>query len=109
LKTRYEHTGGLEDLTEAVRAYRESVEKTPDKAAELPYRLNNLDVSLRDRYRRAGSLNDLNAAVDNFRRAANILSEKSLIRPAVLTNLGDGLRDSGDSGTGLLGPKTCPA
>jgi hypothetical protein len=39
---RYERTGRLEDLEEAIRVYREAVEATPPDSPDRPGYLNNL-------------------------------------------------------------------
>jgi tetratricopeptide (TPR) repeat protein len=89
---RYERTGRLEDLEEAIRVFREAVEATPPGSPDRPGRLNNLGGGLfRDRYERTGRLEDLEEAIRVFREAVEATPPGSPDRPGRLNNLGTGL------------------
>jgi tetratricopeptide (TPR) repeat protein len=82
---RYERTGRLEDLEEAIRVFREAVEATPPGSPDRPGYLNNLGNGLRARYERTGRLEDLEEAIRVFREAVEATPPGSPDRPGSST------------------------
>jgi len=92
LRLRYERTGSLPDLHEAVRVLREaeaaSVRRHPDRAGII----SALGVVLRTRYEHAGALADLDESIRLARQAADATPDGDFNRGGRLSNLGIALR-----------------
>ncbi len=66
---RFHKTGDAEDLNRAALIFANTAAATPPESPELPMRLNNLGVVLRDRYKLLGDPADRDRATSAFRRA----------------------------------------
>jgi tetratricopeptide (TPR) repeat protein len=80
---RYNRTGNLGDLEQAIALWREALQLTPATSPEQVNRLNNLGVVLYSRYERLGNLADLEEAICVFRQATQLLPSSSpeLVEP----------------------------
>ncbi|TXS66103.1 hypothetical protein EAO69_30230 [Streptomyces sp. me109] len=82
LLARFEHTGRLTDLDDAVTAARHAVQGTPPGHPDRPLHLSNLAAALRFRFVRFGATEDLSEAHD--RRGNPSLPARLRIRVACL-------------------------
>ncbi|WP_405717347.1 tetratricopeptide repeat protein [Streptomyces sp. NBC_01537] len=69
LRTRFERSGTVADLDEAITVYRQAVEATPTDYPDRAAMLSNLGNALRTRFERSGAEADLDAAVTVYRQA----------------------------------------
>ncbi|CRG85866.1 hypothetical protein PISL3812_02870 [Talaromyces islandicus] len=69
LGRRYERTGNLEDLKEAIERVRESIETTPSDHPDRGWRLSNLGLQLGRRYERTGNVKDFDEAIQRTRES----------------------------------------
>jgi len=92
LQTRFEHTGHLTDLDEAVTALQTAVETTPADHPSRPRYLSNLGLALRVRFERTGNQTDLDQAVSVGRDAVEATTASHPERERYLANLGIALR-----------------
>ena len=91
LETRYERTGKMEDLEEAIRVARQAVDVTPEDHPDLAGRLNNLGLKLQRRYERTGKMEDLEEAIRVARQAVDVTPEDHPDLAGRLNNLGNEL------------------
>lgn len=70
--TRYGARDDGSDLDQAVAVFTQTVSATTDTSPNLPIRLNNLGVALKDRFECTGDERDRDTAVQALRRAAAI-------------------------------------
>jgi CHAT domain-containing protein len=68
LGTRFERSGEMKDLEEAIDTARRAVQSTPPDHPGLAMYLNNLGNWLRRRFERSGEMKDLEEAIDKARR-----------------------------------------
>ncbi|WP_048131970.1 CHAT domain-containing tetratricopeptide repeat protein, partial [Methanosarcina sp. 1.H.T.1A.1] len=85
--------GDLKELEEAIEKYKQAVSLTPPESPELPGRLNNLGVGLKNRYSRTSDFKDLEEAIEKYKQAVSLTPSESPELPGRLNNLGNGLRN----------------
>ncbi|MGX6747264.1 CHAT domain-containing protein [Streptomyces xantholiticus] len=88
LRERYERSGVLDDLEQAVILGEQAVGVTPDGDPNRAGRLSNLGNRYRQRYQRTGVLDDLERAVEVGQRAVEAPSDDPSDRAMYLSNLG---------------------
>ncbi|KAH6905616.1 CHAT domain-containing protein [Coprinopsis sp. MPI-PUGE-AT-0042] len=88
-KCRFEHTGDLSDIAEAISAQRRAVQLTPKGHANLPACLTNLGNSFMHHFKRTGDLSDMAEAISAQYRAVQLTPEGHADFPAHLNNLGN--------------------
>ncbi|KAB5581229.1 hypothetical protein GE09DRAFT_1085583 [Coniochaeta sp. 2T2.1] len=71
LWSRYERTGEIADLKEAITVARQAVDQTPDDHPARAVWLNNLGNMLESRYERRGEMADLEEAITIARQAVD--------------------------------------
>jgi tetratricopeptide (TPR) repeat protein len=91
LGTRYERTGEMGDLREAISVARQAVESTPDDHPNRAACLNNLGVMLGTRYERTGEMGDLEEAISVAREAVESTLDDHPDRAGKLSSLGNKL------------------
>ncbi|KAF7502886.1 hypothetical protein GJ744_004955 [Endocarpon pusillum] len=91
LSCRYERTGKIENLEEAIRVARQVIEVTPDDHPNLAAGLNNLGNKLESRYKRTGRIEDLEEAIRVARQAVKITPDDHPDLAGRLNNLGSKL------------------
>ena len=92
LLARFERTGQLADLDQALTVSREAVDATPAGHPDRPRHLSNLGTALLARFERTGQQADLDQAITRFSEAAGATPADHPDRPAHLSNLGAALR-----------------
>jgi len=85
---RYERTGKMEDLEEAIQVARQAVDVTPEDHPDLAERLNNLGNRLESRYERTGKVEDLEEAIRVARQAVDVTPKDHPDLAGRLNNLG---------------------
>ncbi|KAH7232458.1 CHAT domain-containing protein [Fusarium solani] len=88
LQGRYERTGNVADLEEAIDVARQAVAATPDDHPDRAACLSNLGTKLESRYGRTGAMADLEEAIDVARQAVAATPDDHPDRAACLSNLG---------------------
>jgi tetratricopeptide (TPR) repeat protein len=97
LLQRFEVTGGIADVDEAVDLLDEAVASTDPQSPERAARLNNLAIALRERQlRRRSGRDDLDRAVGAFEEALDATREDHPDRIAYRANLGNALHQRYD-------------
>ncbi|KAH7191136.1 CHAT domain-containing protein [Fusarium oxysporum] len=91
LERRYERTGEMADLEEAIRTARQAVDSAPDDYPNRAAWLNNLGNKLERRYERTGEMADLEEAIRIARQAVDSTPGDHPNRAAWLNNLGNKL------------------
>ena len=91
LRVRFEQTGALGDLDDAVAAGRNAVAATPSDNPDRADYLHNLGGSLLTRFMRLDALTDLEEAIRTFGRAVAATSPDDPSRAIRLDNLGGSL------------------
>ena len=89
---RFDRTGNVADLDEAIAAIRRAVELTPPGEPDHQAALSNLGAALLRRGDRTGNAADLDEAIAAIRRAVELTPPGEPDRLAALSNLGDALR-----------------
>jgi tetratricopeptide (TPR) repeat protein len=92
LWTRFERTGVLADVDEAIRLARQAVADTPADDPDRADRMDALRRALLDRFRRTGAMSALDAAVEWGRQVVVAIPADHPDRAGKLTNLGITLR-----------------
>ncbi|KAF5856680.1 hypothetical protein ETB97_007037 [Aspergillus alliaceus] len=72
LSTRFNRTGNITDLKEAIDSARRAIKITPQGHPDLTGLLNNLGIMLLRRYNRTGSVDDLEDTINITRRAISL-------------------------------------
>src|SRR5260221_8831701 len=85
---RFERTGNLEDISNAMQDQQRAVQLTPDGHPNLPTWLNNLGNSFSSRFARTGDLEDISSAIRNQQRAVQLTPDGLANLPTRLSNLG---------------------
>ncbi len=85
LQARFERTGQLADLDEAITLFRDAVAATPVGHPERPGRLSNLGAALRTRFGRTGQLADLDQAITARQEAVAAIPADHPDRPVILS------------------------
>ncbi len=91
-KSRFERSGELEDLEQAIQVNQQAVNLTPDGHADKPRRLNNLGGALQSRFKRSGEWEDLEQAIQLNQQAVNLTPDGHADKPMYLNNLGGALQ-----------------
>ena len=92
LRARFERTGALADLDEAVSIAQEAVNATPAAHPDRPGWLSNLGNALQSRFKRTGAPADLDASITAKREALNTTPDDHPDRVIWQSNLGNALR-----------------
>jgi tetratricopeptide (TPR) repeat protein len=92
LHKRYQRTGHLADLDQAIHYFYQAVEATPDHHPDRASRFQNLGVGLRDRYEREGYIDDLDQAIQYYQQAIDATPDNHPDRVSQFQSLGKGLR-----------------
>ncbi|TEB21767.1 hypothetical protein FA13DRAFT_1716595 [Coprinellus micaceus] len=87
LRLRFESTGDLEDIAQAVSVQRKAVSLTSEDHPSLPFFLNSLSHCLYSQFEYTSDLNDIAEAVTFQRRAVDLVSEDQPHLPSFLDNL----------------------
>jgi tetratricopeptide (TPR) repeat protein len=85
---RFERTGDMQDISEAIRHQQRAVQLTPDGHADLPSWLNNLGNSFLRRFERTGDMQDISEAIRHQQRAVQLTPDGHADLPSWLNNLG---------------------
>jgi len=88
---RFECTGDLADVANAISARQRAVQLTPDGHADMPSWLSNLGGSLLVRFERTGDLADIANAISAHQRAVQLTPDGHADMPSRLSNLGGSL------------------
>jgi tetratricopeptide (TPR) repeat protein len=102
LRTRFERTGRLADLDQAIQAAQNAIAATP---TDHPYRagyLSNLGSALQARFERTGRLADLDQAIQAAQDAIAATPTDHPDRAAMLSNLGVALQTRFERTGGLV-------
>ncbi|KAF4447587.1 hypothetical protein F53441_8882 [Fusarium austroafricanum] len=91
LGRRYERTGDMRDLEEAIKAARQAIKITPNDHPDLASHLNNLRNQFGRQYERTGEMADLEEAIETARQAINSTPNDHPDRAGMLDNLGNKL------------------
>ncbi|TEB36915.1 hypothetical protein FA13DRAFT_1893854 [Coprinellus micaceus] len=86
--SRFEHTGDLGDLAEAISLQTRAVDLTPAGDEHLPSRLSNLGNSLGCRYQSTGDLSDISRAISFQIQGVYLTPEGHVHGPSEFNNLG---------------------
>ena len=86
--TRFERTGDLNDISQAIENQQHAIRLTPDGHADKPAIYNNLGISFFHRFQRIGHLDDLSEAIRSYRHAIHCTPEGDANLPTYLTHLG---------------------
>lgn len=89
LRTRYERSGNISDLSESVQTARQAVELTPTDSPERANRLLTLGYALQDTFELTDALPDLDAAVEAIQSSVTATPIGDPIRAARLSGLGN--------------------
>ncbi|KAF6765337.1 CHAT domain-containing protein [Ephemerocybe angulata] len=89
LCTRFQRSGELSDLTDAITLHQKGVKLTPRGHADLPAMLNNLGVSFTCRFERTGELSDIADAIAAHQKAVELTPQGHADLPGQLNNLGN--------------------
>jgi tetratricopeptide (TPR) repeat protein len=87
LEIRYERTGNIEDLEEAIRKAEQAIDMTPKGHPDMAGRMSNLGNKLERRYIRTGSIEDLEKAIRRAKQAVDMTPEDHPYLAARLNNL----------------------
>ncbi|KAF6747870.1 CHAT domain-containing protein [Ephemerocybe angulata] len=88
---RFQRTGELSDITEAISVLQKAVDTTPVGHVSLPSRLTNLGNSFMYRFQRTGDLVDVAQATSILQKAVELTTEEDAKLPGRLANLGSSL------------------
>ncbi|WP_243407941.1 tetratricopeptide repeat protein, partial [Frankia canadensis] len=72
LRTRYERTGQVTDLDDAINTGQAAVDTTPTDHPDRAGYLSNLGIALRTRYERTGQVTDLDDAIEVYRKGVGV-------------------------------------
>ncbi|KAK4244031.1 CHAT domain-containing protein [Corynascus novoguineensis] len=86
--SRYERTGEMADLEEAIRMARQAVESTPHDHQDRSRWMSNLGNKLQRRYKRTGEMADLEEAIEMARQAVESTPHDHPDRARLMNNLG---------------------
>ncbi|THH12051.1 hypothetical protein EW146_g7828, partial [Bondarzewia mesenterica] len=92
LGRRFEQTGWIDDLEEAVSFHREALSLHPATHPDRPLLLNNLGNMLRIRFEHVGQLDDLEEAVSLHRQISDMRVVSKIVQRSSLNNLAAALR-----------------
>jgi len=86
---RFQRTGNLSDILEAISVNQQAVRLIPDAHEVMPAMLNNLGTSFQCRFERTGEVDDLSEAISAQQRAVELTPEGHPAMPRRLNNLGN--------------------
>jgi len=89
LRKRFEKTGAIDEISNAISAHQRGVQLTPDGHVDMPSRLNNLGGSLMRRFECTGDLTDIANAISAHQRAVQLTPDGHANMPNRLSNLGN--------------------
>jgi len=89
LQRRFEQSGNIEEISNAISAHQRAVQLTPDRNADMPDRLCNLGNSFLYRFERQGDLTDIADASSCHQRAIQLTPNGHADMPMRLGNLGN--------------------
>jgi len=90
--SRFELTGDVSDLSEAISVEQRAVLLTPDGHPDMPRYLNNLGTSFHSRFQPTSDLSDLSEAISIYQYAVQLTPNSHASMPVLLKNLGDSFR-----------------
>ncbi|PPQ96071.1 hypothetical protein CVT26_004703 [Gymnopilus dilepis] len=88
LSERSDHTGGGDDLAQAIQLLQRAVDLIPEGRSDLPFWLGNLGSSLSRRFEQTGAFADLQQAIQCMKRALALFPDDHLDYPSALCELG---------------------
>jgi tetratricopeptide (TPR) repeat protein len=88
LRSRFERTGNLQDIAEAIAVQTRAVDLTPEGHVDLPRHLANLGNSYARRYEDTGDLQDVVEAIRIHTQAVELTPEGHESQPGKFSNLG---------------------
>ncbi|KAF5320627.1 hypothetical protein D9611_013727 [Ephemerocybe angulata] len=86
--SRFEQTGELSDITEAILVHQKAVKLTPPGHVDAPTRLNNLAMSLSCRFEQTNELSDICEAISALQKAMELSSHEHVDMSSRHNNLG---------------------
>ena len=89
LGKRFENSGQISYLEEAIAMQRKAIIFTPLNSANRPLMLSSLGTSYRRRYDRFGDVNDIDSAIRQQFKAVASTPRDSTHRPSILMNFGN--------------------
>ncbi|KAJ3543663.1 hypothetical protein NMY22_g3061 [Coprinellus aureogranulatus] len=92
LKDRFQATGDLELIAEAIAREKQLLRLVPEHLDMFPETLHNLSGSLATRYQHTGDLSDLAEAISTQRKAITLMADDEDHLPCMLNTLGIQLR-----------------
>ena len=88
-QSRFDHTGDLADISDAISYKQKAVNLTPEGHAYMPILLNNLGNSFQSRSDCSGDPVDISDAISYQQKAVNLTPESHANMPIFLNNLGN--------------------
>ena len=88
-RRRFERTGDLDDISEAVQSQQCAVQLTPEEHPNLPALVYNLGTSFSRRFKHTGHLDDLSEAIQNQQRAIQLTPDGHPNLPTWVNDLGN--------------------
>ncbi|KAF6756105.1 CHAT domain-containing protein [Ephemerocybe angulata] len=101
MHSRFEHTGDLQDIAQAISMKQRALELTPEGHPDMAERLANLGTSIHSHFEHTGDLQDLAQAISMKQRALELTPEGHPDMAQRLANLGTSI-DSRFEHTGDL-------
>ncbi|KAJ3533243.1 hypothetical protein NMY22_g7415 [Coprinellus aureogranulatus] len=92
LVDRFQTTGNLADITEAINVLQNAVGKSPNRSNDLPIMLTNLGSALKYRFERRGEIPDIDASVLTLEQAVRLTPMGSASLPVRLHHLATSLQ-----------------
>ena len=86
---RFECTGDLVDIFDAISHQQRAVNLTPEGHAGMPSQLNNLGSAFQRRFERTGDLADISESISYKQRAVHLTPDGHANMPTWLNNLGN--------------------
>ena len=85
---RFQRTGDLPEISEAISTQQRAVQLTPGGHPDMPGRLNNLGIAFVFRFECTGDVSDLTEAISIHQRAVQLAPDGHSGMPGYLNNLG---------------------
>jgi len=89
LKCRFERTGNVLDLSEAISIQQQAIQLTPNGHPDMLGRLNDLGISFQHRFQHTGDVSDISEAISVQQRAVQLIPNGHAHMPGILSNLGN--------------------
>ncbi|KAG8875296.1 hypothetical protein FRB97_005239 [Tulasnella sp. 331] len=93
LQTRYDHTGEMTDLENAIRYHKEQIEICPTNHPNLSATLSSLGNALKTHYNHTGHMTNLERSIEYHRKQLALCADGHTGRAIPLHTLGDGLHE----------------